>query len=133
MTPTGDGGGHHAHDPQPVDRRSRRVLARYEVEALVPRLGSIPWGTFTVNITGAFQLGLFFTILVHRLDVPMWVQSAVLIGLLGGYTTFSTLSLELFLLIERGQVLVAVTYAVASITGGVIALLGGIVLGRAVT
>jgi fluoride exporter len=107
------------------------VLARYEVEALIPRRGSIPW--FTVNITGAILLGLFFTILVHRLDVPMWVQSAVLIGLLGGYTTFSTLSLELFLLIERGQVLVAVTYAVASITGGVIALLGGILLGRAVT
>lgn len=109
------------------------VLARYEVEALVPRRGSVPWGTFTVNITGAFLLGLFFTILVHRPDVPMWLQSAFLIGLLGGYTTFSTLALELFLLMERGRLLLAVAYAVGSVTGGIVSLYGGILLGRAVT
>jgi CrcB protein len=109
------------------------VLARYEVESLVPRRGSVPWGTFTVNLTGAFLLGLLFTILVHRLDVPMWLQSAVLIGLLGGYTTFSTLSLELYLLIDRGQMFVAAGYAIGSVGGGVIALFAGILLARATT
>lgn len=60
----------------------------------------------------------------------MWFQSAVLVGVLGGYMTFSTLSLELFLLMERGQVLFALAYATGSVVGGVIAFYGRIVLAR---
>ena len=78
-----------------------------------------------MNLTGAFLLGLLFTILVHRFDVPMWFQSAVLVRVLGGYTTFWTLSLELFLLMERGQVMFALAYATGSVVGGVLPPTGG--------
>jgi CrcB protein len=95
--------------------------------------GSIPWGTFAVNVSGSFLLGFLFTLLVHRFDIPMWLQSATLVGVLGGYTTFSTMSLELFLLVERHEILTAFGYAAGSITSGVAAIFIGIHLARAIT
>jgi CrcB protein len=106
------------------------VLARHAIQQVVPRHGEIPWGTFVVNVSGAFALGLLFTVIAHRFRVPMWVQEAVLVGLLGGYTTFSTLTLETFVLIERGRWPVAASYGIGSLLVGVLALFVGIRLGR---
>jgi CrcB protein len=106
------------------------VLARHAVQQVVPRHGAIPWGTFVVNISGAFVLGLAFTIIVHRYSVPMWLQEAALVGLLGGYTTFSALALETFLLIDRGRIWVATAYSAGSVVTGVLALFAGVRLGR---
>jgi CrcB protein len=106
------------------------VLARHAVQQIVPRQSAIPWGTFVVNISGAFVLGLVFTIIVHRYSVPMWLQEAALVGLLGGYTTFSALALETFLLIDRGRIWVATAYSAGSVVTGVLALFAGVRLGR---
>jgi fluoride exporter len=106
------------------------VLARYAVQQVVPRTGGIPWDTFVVNVSGAFVFGFAFTTIVHRYDVAMWLQEAVLVGLLGGYTTFSTLTLETYLLFERGRWIAAATYSAGSVVTGIAALVLGIRLGR---
>ena len=106
------------------------VLARHAVQQLVPRTNGIPWGTFVVNVSGAFVLGLLFTVIVRRFDVAMWLQEAILVGLLGGYTTFSALTLETYTLFEGGRWIAAATYSLGSLATGIASLVLGIRLGR---
>jgi CrcB protein len=110
------------------------TLARYGLEGLVSRRApaAFPWGTFAVNLTGAFVVGLLFTILTDRLTVAPWIRSALLIGVLGGYTTFSTFALETYRLFEDGAVLLAALNASASVFGSLLAVYLGVVAGRAV-
>jgi CrcB protein len=89
-------------------------------------------GHFVINVSGSFLLGFLFTLPGHRFDIPMWLQSATLVGLLGGYTTFSTMSLELVLLVERHEMLTAFGYAAGSVMAGFAAIFVGIHLARAI-
>jgi CrcB protein len=108
------------------------ALARYGLEGLVSRrAGAFPWGTFVVNISGSFLLGLTVTLLGERLAVAPWVRASVAIGFLGAYTTFSTLSLESYRLLETRSFALAGANLIGSVTAGLVALYGGIVLGRA--
>jgi CrcB protein len=68
------------------------AVARYHVEGLVSRLtkGAFPWGTLVVNLTGCFLLGLIATVLTGRFLPHPALRSAVTIGFIGAYTTFST-------------------------------------------
>jgi fluoride exporter len=110
------------------------ALARYGLEGWVSRRATaFPWGTFVVNISGAFLLGLLFTLLTERFVVAPWLRSAVTIGLLGAYTTFSTLTLETFRLFEEGSYLAAAFNIVGSIVVGLAAVFAGIVFGRALS
>jgi fluoride exporter len=108
------------------------VLARHAVQQIVPRHGEVPWGTLLVNVSGAFILGFLFTLIIRRFETPMWIQEALLVGFLGGYTTFSAFSLETFLMIEHGRVALAASYSIGSVLGGVAAVFAGIHLARAV-
>src|SRR5438876_4220020 len=110
------------------------ALARYGLEGAVSRrfAGAFPWGTFVVNITGAFVAGLLFTILTERLAVAPWLRSTLLIGFLGAYTTFSTLSLETFRLIEDGAYVIGALNSVGTLVAGLIAVYGGVVVGRSI-
>lgn len=58
-----------------------------------------PWGTLIINVTGSFLIGMFAT----RWDLPQAVRVFLTVGICGGYTTFSTFSLDAFYLMERGQ------------------------------
>ena len=108
------------------------ALARYGVEGLVVRrAGSFPWGTFVVNVSGSFLLGVVFTLLTERAAHAPWVRASVSIGFLGAYTTFSTLSLESYRLLETRSYSLAGANLLGSVTAGVLALYGGVVLGRA--
>src|SRR5687767_3911179 len=80
------------------------ALARYGLEGVVSRRspGAFPWGTFVVNVTGAFVLGFLFTLMTERLETAPWLRSTVTIGFLGAYTTFSTLAFESYRLGEDG-------------------------------
>jgi CrcB protein len=110
------------------------ALARYGLEGLVSRRATaFPWGTFVVNISGAFLLGLLFTVLTERLVVAPWLRSAVTIGFLGAYTTFSTLTLETFRLFEEGSYVAAAMNIFGSIFVGLVAVFTGVVLGRALS
>lgn len=63
-----------------------------------------PYGTFFVNATGCFLMGLFFVLILERFDaVGQQLRSLLLIGFLGGYTTFSSFSIETLNLFESGD------------------------------
>jgi CrcB protein len=106
------------------------VLARHAVQQIVPRHGGVPWGTLLVNVSGAFVLGFLFTLIVRRFTLAMWIQEALLVGLLGGYTTFSAFSLEAFLMLEHGRFAIATAYGLGSVLGGIAAVFVGIHLAR---
>jgi len=110
------------------------ALARYAVDGLVLRrgAGSFPWGTFVVNVTGSFLLGLAFVLLTERMAVSPWLRSALTIGFIGSYTTFSTLSLETYRLAEEGAWGLAAANVVGSMAAGLAALYVGVVIARAV-
>jgi fluoride exporter len=108
------------------------ALARYGLEGWVSRrAGSFPWGTFIVNVSGSFLLGLLVTLLGERFAVAPWVRASLTIGFLGAYTTFSTLSLESYRLLEGRSYALAGANLAGSLAAGLLALYGGVVLGRA--
>jgi CrcB protein len=110
------------------------ALARYGLEGIVSRRwgSAFPWGTFVVNVTGTFLLGVLFTLLTERWMSPPWFRSALTIGFLGAYTTFSTLSLETFRLIEDGAYALAGLNSLGNLVGGLVAVYAGVIVGRAV-
>jgi fluoride exporter len=108
------------------------VLARHLAQNAIGVHSRFPWATFIVNVSGAFAAGFFFTVIGRRFSVPMWVQSAIFVGFLGGYTTFSAMTLDAYLLIERGQDTLAFAYSAGSVVAGLIALSFGVHVARAV-
>lgn len=110
------------------------AVARYGFESFVSRRvgGAFPWGTFVVNITGAFALGFLFTLLTGRFRLQPAYRSAITVGFLGAYTTFSTLAFETVRLLEDGAWLLGSANALGSIAAGLVAMYGGIWLARLV-
>lgn len=109
------------------------ALARYGLEGVVSRQapGAFPWGTFVVNVSGSFLLGFVFVLMIERISVDPWLRSSLTIGFLGAYTTFSTLSLETYRLLEDGARALAFANAVGSLAAGLVAVYLGIVVARA--
>ena len=109
------------------------ALARYGLEGFVSRRagGAFPWGTFAVNVSGAFVLGFVFTVMTEQFTVAPWIRGAVTIGFLGAYTTFSTLSFETYRLLEDGALGIAAANALGSLAAGLGAVYLGVVAGRA--
>lgn len=107
--------------------------ARYGLGGVLARRNpaAFPWETFIVNVTGAFVLGLLFSLLTERIGAPPWLRAALLIGFLGSYTTFSTWTLETVRLAEEGAYAAALTNIGGSVAAGVGATLAGLMLGRA--
>jgi CrcB protein len=88
-----------------------------------------PWATFAVNMAGAFLLGAFVAALRgHRAESPSFALLTT--GLCGTLTTFATLQLELFEMLEAGSPGLAIAYAAATVTGGLLLVRAGISLGR---
>jgi fluoride exporter len=106
------------------------VLARDAVQPAVPRPGNLPWGTLVVNVAGALAIGFVAGFAAHRLTVPLWVQEALTVGFLGGFTTFSALALETVTLLDRGRYVVAVSYSSGTVLAGVTAVFLGLRLAR---
>ena len=99
----------------------------------VQRWGTtLPWGTFAVNISGAFLLGLVMTMSVDRSLLPPAWRLFLGVGILGGYTTFSTLSYESVALMQRGLVLQGALNMFGSAIVGLVAVFVGILVGRMV-
>jgi CrcB protein len=90
-----------------------------------------PWSTFAINVTGCFVIGLVIEQLVDRHDVPAWIRVGIVVGVIGGYTTVSTFSQEIFSLLESNDVALALAYAGASVGVGLLAVYAGTLLGRA--
>jgi len=108
------------------------ALARYVVTDLVSKINEniFPYGTLVVNLTGAFLLGLLGTLMVEKLAIdPNW-RIMITTGLLGSFTTFSTLEFETLKLWQDGMVSFAVLNAFGSIIAGFVAVWLGFVLAQ---
>lgn len=108
--------------------------ARHLVNVGMGRLlgTSFPWGTLTVNIVGSLLMGVLVELLVLRYGGSGPMRTFLGTGFLGGFTTFSAFSLDLYALIERGEALTALAYAAGSVIIGLAALYAGILLVRGV-
>lgn len=97
--------------------------------SLLPRY--FPFGTLVVNVTGCFLMGLFVAMIIHRFkgEAPI-LSSFLLIGLMGGYTTFSSFSLETMSLMENGAVVSGFLNIVFSVVLCLIAVFLGQLLGK---
>lgn len=108
------------------------TLARYAVQSVVePRAGGLPWGTFAVNASGSFLVGLAFTLTTERIPVEPGLRTALTVGFLGAYTTFSTLAFETVRLANSGRVVAAFLNMAGSAVVGIVAVIAGIVAARA--
>lgn len=105
--------------------------ARYLVTGWVTqRFGLVfPWGTFLINISGSFVLGLFIAYMARH---PAYHHSRLFfaVGFLGAYTTFSTFSVESLQLIQNGRVLSALSYVVSSVALGLAGAWVGFLFGQ---
>ena len=103
------------------------VVARYGIST--PFHGdALPWATVGINVAGSLLLG----ILVSSHTFSQDVRTVVGVGFLGGFTTFSTFTVQAFLDIEAGEPVKALVYVAASLILGLAAAAGGYYLGRAV-
>ncbi len=109
-------------------------MLRYGVGALMGPTADtrVPWHTFAVNTSGAFVLGALIAI-AARHGWPGWWRPLLAVGLLGGYTTFSTFALESTELALRGMHLTSALYAMGSLVLGMLAAWVGLLAGRAVS
>lgn len=99
-------------------------------QAIATRIGVVfPWGTWVVNVSGAFALGLLTGLAQHH-GVPKQVVAAVGTGLLGAYTTFSTFTYETVRLLQERAYLAAAANVVATMAVGCLAGGLGLALGH---
>jgi fluoride exporter len=89
-----------------------------------------PWGTFIVNVVGSFVMGLFAGYFAYRAGIPQHVRLFLTTGILGGFTTFSSFSLDAALLVERHSFGLAAGYVIGSVAAGLSALFFGLALFR---
>jgi len=89
-----------------------------------------PYGTLIVNVTGSFLMGLLAGFFAYRAGIPQHLRLFLTTGILGGFTTFSTFSLDAALLIERHSLGMAAGYMVGSVAAGLSALFFGLALFR---
>lgn len=110
------------------------AVARYLVDGAVAERtgGGFPWGTLVVNLSGSFVLGLLFALTAERAILPSDIRGPVMIGFIGAYTTFSTWMLESWQLIEGGSYLPAIANLGGSVVLGLLAMVAGLVIGRAI-
>lgn len=89
-----------------------------------------PYGTLAVNISGSILMGLLYVLLLERMEAGVPWRAALMIGLLGAFTTFSTFSLETLNLLEAGEQVKAVMNIVLSVTLCIIGCWLGLIAGR---
>ncbi len=98
------------------------------VHALLGR--GFPYGTLSVNVIGSLAMGFMYVMFLERMAVAPEVRAALLVGLLGAFTTFSTFSIETLNLIEQADYTKALLNIVISVVGCVIAAWIGLKIGR---
>lgn len=100
------------------------AVARYVVSGWIngryPQY--FPYGTFFVNLSGCFLLGLFYTLSLERLGNSPQLKTMITVGFLGAFTTFSTFSLEGLNLLKEGKVMLCFLYVGLSVFLGILAL-----------
>ena len=107
-----------------------RFLLGYAVSQAVG--SALPYGTFVVNVIGCFAMGLLMTIIVDRELLPASWRLLLCVGLLGGFTTFSSFAYEGLMLLNEGRLLAVLAYVGGSVGLGLVAAAAGVLCARAV-
>lgn len=89
-----------------------------------------PWGTLIINVAGSFLIGLFTGLFALKWDLSQASRIFLVVGICGGFTTFSTFSLDAYFLMERGEMIAAGSYMIASVVLSVGALIAALHLVR---
>lgn len=92
---------------------------------------AFPWGTLIINVTGSFLIGAFIGLFAMKWDLSQTARVFLTVGICGGFTTFSTFSLDLVYLMERGELAASAAYMIASVVLSVAALFAAMHLVRA--
>lgn len=112
------------------------ALCRYVVgAAFLQRFGpGFPYGTMTINIVGCFLIGVISELAIARsIIVTPLARTFLVVGVLGGFTTFSSFSYDTIVLAEDAAVIPALIYVCASVVGGIVAAFAGVVAVRSIT
>lgn len=103
------------------------ALARYYIAGWVQPAGAaFNWGIFAVNISGGLLMGMIVEASALKLNLSPELRSFLTVGILGGYTTFSTFSLDSVLLLQRGEYAQAAFYVIGSVVLSILALFAGL-------
>ena len=106
---------------------------RFQLSRMLPvSAGGWPWPTFAANVAGGLAMGVLAAWALRQGDAGEPMRLLLGVGLLGGFTTFSAFSLEMAMMVERGHMLLAVSYALASVLLALVAVFAGLALGRGV-
>jgi len=89
-----------------------------------------PWGTLIINVLGCFIMGLLAGLFAHVTHASQEVRGFLMVGVLGGFTTFSAFALDVVTLYERGALWPALGYLIVSVIFSILALVGGLLLIR---
>ena len=89
-----------------------------------------PYGTLTVNVVGSLLMGFCYVFMIERMDVSVEWRAALMIGLLGAFTTFSTFSIETLNLLESGEQMKAALNILLSVTLCILGCWLGMIVGR---
>jgi CrcB protein len=107
------------------------TLLRYLLEFHHPiGQGGFPWPTLTVNLTGSLAIGLIVPLTEHVSQRHPLVRPLFVVGLLGGWTTYSTLAVEATLLTKYGHVATSLAYLAATLVGGIALVMIGLQAGK---
>ncbi len=106
--------------------------ARYALDGAVYRVlpGTFPFGTWVVNISGCLIFGVLLGTAEAHFTVGSFARTLVLIGILCGFTTFSSFTFETLQLMRDGEALLALTNAAGQVLAGLVALWLGVAVGR---
>lgn len=102
------------------------------IERMQGGLGLLPWGTLLVNVSGCAAIGLLAGLLEERSTASPELRLFLLVGVLGGYTTFSSFGLETHRLLAEGSSALALVNVVGSVVAGLAAVVAGAALARLV-
>ncbi|HKQ46081.1 MAG TPA: fluoride efflux transporter CrcB [Rhizomicrobium sp.] len=109
------------------------ALARYYLAAAIQPAGSVfNWGIFAVNITGGLLMGMIVEASALKLNLSPELRAFLTVGILGGYTTFSSFSLDSALLLQKGEYVLAGAYVIGSVVLSIMALFAGLWIVRSV-
>lgn len=108
----------------------RFVTGRAWLAAAGPAAGTFPWATLTANVLGSLAMGLLVGVLARHGALGEPWRLLLGVGMLGGYTTFSSFALEFALFVQRGTLGLAALYVGVSLLAGFAALFGGLLLTR---
>ncbi len=109
-------------------------VSRYGLSLAVYRVcgPTFPWGTFVVNLLGCFLFGLIWSLAEEGWGISDGTRVIVLVGFMGAFTTFSSFAHDTFILMRDARWLLAGANIAAQNVLGIIALVGGVAVGRSV-